>query len=291
MHQSYIICPLCNSNDEKQIIHNKLRYEHPGLVYKCLTCDYIFLFPRLADKEQDLYYQTKYRQDYQDNPVSQRFITDTNEALQRIFRICQNKKNPHSILEIGSGSGAFLNIATNYFARAVGVEVDQDSYQFINNKGLKIFNNLDLISQEKFDFIVLFHVLEHLLDPIGFLSKLRLMLNDNGKIIIEVPNVDDSLISIYDIKEFKDFYFCSAHVSYFSAKTLKYCLEQSKINNQISFVQRYDVYNHINWLKNKQPGDLETSLKIFSEKMCKAYSADLINNSVADTLWAVGYAN
>ena len=40
----------------------------------------------------------------------------------------------------------------------------------------------------------MFHVLEHIEKPIDFLKNLKQLLNENGKIYIEVPNVDDVMI-------------------------------------------------------------------------------------------------
>ena len=130
-------------------------------------------------------------------------------------------------------------------------------------------------------------MLEHLLDPVSFLKDLKKLLNKHGKIIIEVPNIDDALISFYNIDEFKNFYFCSAHVSYFSEKTLMNCIKQAGLIGKISQVQRYDLYNHLHWLKYRIPQNFLEQPNIFSKSTLKAYECDLISKKIGDTLWGV----
>jgi 2-polyprenyl-3-methyl-5-hydroxy-6-metoxy-1,4-benzoquinol methylase len=48
-------------------------------------------------------------------------------------------------------------------------------------------------SNEKFDLIILSHVLEHLLNPSVFLKKIKSILSDNGILYIEVPSLEGIL--------------------------------------------------------------------------------------------------
>ena len=48
-----------------------------------------------------------------------------------------------------------------------------------------------------FHIVVLFHVLEHVLDPVSFLRSLSQVLRPDGRLVIEVPNVADILVVVY----------------------------------------------------------------------------------------------
>ncbi|MBX9977180.1 MAG: methyltransferase domain-containing protein, partial [Alphaproteobacteria bacterium] len=159
--------------------------------------------------------------------------------------------------------------------------------KFLNHKNISVYFDLNDIKDEKFDLIVMFHVLEHLLDPVAFLKNVSCYLKEKGSIIVEVPNVDDALVSFYNINEFKDFYFCTAHVSYFSMKTLGNCLMESGLKGDIFPVQRYNLNNHLHWLMHKKPGVLPEDQQIFSEETLKNYEKDLLSKNLSDTLWAV----
>ncbi len=43
---------------------------------------------------------------------------------------------------------------------------------------------------DKFDIIIMHHILEHVTDPVGVLSKCKDLLNDGGKLILSVPNAN-----------------------------------------------------------------------------------------------------
>ena len=222
------ICVLCQGNDSSSsLVHEKLRYGHPGKIYRCSDCGLVFLYPRLTEDEQKKYYAQQYRDDYEEISVEKRFSNDMAEAEKRLLRIKDIAPPSGSLLEIGSGSGAFLYLSSQYFNMVSGVELDVRAQEFLRKKSLNIYSDLNEISGKKFDVIVLFHVLEHLLEPVKFIQMLGQFLNENGKLIIEVPNVNDALVKFYDINAFKDFYFCSAHLCYFSPKTLKFCLKQA----------------------------------------------------------------
>lgn len=107
-------------------------------------------------------------------------------------------KNTHKILEIGSGQGQ----ATYWFEQlghvVLGLEPDAQNVTLINSK-LKNSKCVvgfaeDFSIDEKFDSIWISHVLEHLIDPIGFLNKIQHNLNENGFVFIEVPNCTNPLI-------------------------------------------------------------------------------------------------
>jgi 2-polyprenyl-3-methyl-5-hydroxy-6-metoxy-1,4-benzoquinol methylase len=284
-------CPLCNDKAPKKLVHSKLRYGDYGSIQQCDECDYVFLFPRLSEEEQKAYYTNEYRRSYEDPSVQERFITDFPEAIRRLNHVLQSNQQAQSLLEIGVGSGAFLSLARSYFGTTVGIELDKETHSFLKQKNFEIHEDLRSLKDRKFDVIVLFHVLEHFLDPIEFLNQLKQHLSPNGYIYIEVPNINDMLISQYNIEEFKDFYFCSAHLSYFSKKTLEYTLEKSGMKSVVSYIQRYDISNHLNWLLNKKPGGMPQNQNIFSKVTIDAYAEDLKAKGFTDTLWAVAKLN
>lgn len=278
-----LLCPLCENSECIKLLHSTLRYACPSKVYQCTKCSFTFLYPMPNQEELNNYYRNQYRIEYQDISVQERFCDDLAEASARLQRIENEFKMTSALLEIGSGSGAFLSLAKEKFGYVAGIEPDTNTTKFLKEKKLNIFTNLREVKEKHFDLIVLFHVLEHLPHPVTFLKDLTNCLNDGGKIIIEAPNVDDALVSFYNIEEFKNFYFCSAHLSYFSKKTLEICAHKAGLDGKISQIQRYDLNNHLHWLKFKKPGILPKN--IFSETTMNSYKKDLISQEIGDTLW------
>lgn len=96
------------------------------------------------------------------------------------------------ILEIGCGEG---NFATNFTdVEYWGVEPVTQHAKAAEKKGFKILNGLyenveDKIPDAYFDLIACNDVIEHMLDPIGFLRDVKKKLKPTGKLIASIPNI------------------------------------------------------------------------------------------------------
>ena len=138
---------------------------------------------------------------------------------------------------------------------------------------------------EKADIVTMFHVLEHLKDPIESLKEIKKYLNPNGKIIIEVPNSNDALLKLYRSKSFANFVFWSCHLFVYNPKNLKQIVQKSGLKvKKIRYIQRYSLMNHMYWLlKHKAGGH-----KIWAKYDCKlfntAYSFFLKLTKTTDTI-------
>lgn len=95
------------------------------------------------------------------------------------------------ILEIGSGFGGVLyGLGHLMQANTVGLEVDESARRFQASLGL---STLDAYSDDvealrgQFDFVLLSHVLEHMLDPSVFLEYATQFVRPGGLLLVEVP--------------------------------------------------------------------------------------------------------
>ncbi len=104
------------------------------------------------------------------------------------------------------------------------------------------------------DVIFLFQVLEHISNPINFLSQIKEKLVAEGVVIIEVPNLMNPLISLYKISAFKNFWFQKPHLYYFTRGTLKKVIEKAGFTvEKIIYFQEVSFINHINWMLTGKP--------------------------------------
>lgn len=212
-----------------------------------------------------------------------------NDSL-RYFSLFKKYIHNKSILDYGCGYGIFLMLCrkiTNYLN---GVEVSNHCINYIKNKASNI-NIEDKLHKFKktFDIITLFHSLHYLPNQIETLKKLKKKLNKNGKIIIEVPNANDVLISQFKLKSFKDFTFCKESLIWHTEKSLFLFLIHAGYKKiQILKVQRYNLNNHLGWiLKNKPAGHKFFKNLIKDKKILINYSKYLIKNNLNDTLIAI----
>lgn len=94
------------------------------------------------------------------------------------------------LLDVGCGSGSFARLASSRGFDAVGVEpfslgreVDEPRLRLVRGKLEKLAPTLG-----RFDVITMWHVLEHLDDPIPALETLLTLLEPGGIAVISVPN-------------------------------------------------------------------------------------------------------
>jgi len=126
------------------------------------------------------------------------------------------------LLDIGTGTGYFLNEMQQNDWQVAGTEKSHDARKFAENEfGLGIHKTNELFQFEKnrFDVITLWHVLEHIHKLDENMKQLFQLLKDQGKLIIAVPNH-----ASYDARHYKEYwaaYDVPRHLWHFSPKQMK----------------------------------------------------------------------
>jgi 2-polyprenyl-3-methyl-5-hydroxy-6-metoxy-1,4-benzoquinol methylase len=159
---------------------------------------------------------------------------------------------------------------------------------YLNNQGIRCFRTIDECD-EKFDAITLFHTFEHLANPTQWLNKYNDYLNEEGYLIIEVPNANDILLSLYECEKFADFTYWSAHLFLYTKKSLSMIIESTGKYDIISAgqVQRYPLANHLMWLAKGLPGGQVKWEMLNSPELDGAYFDKLKELDMCDTLFFV----
>ena len=101
-------------------------------------------------------------------------------------------KSPGRLLDIGCGNGEFLRFADRFGWHVVGIDFDEGAITAAKSDGLDVrVGGVEILGEdEKFDFISLSHVIEHVYDPVVLLETCRSLLNEGGVLWLETPNVD-----------------------------------------------------------------------------------------------------
>jgi len=106
------------------------------------------------------------------------------EKLVSSFIQASNK----SILDIGSGTGSFLEVLNKNGWHSIGVEPNKKARDLSKNKNAISVESIDKIQSHTFDIITMWHVLEHVVDLEKQFSEFKRLLNPNGTLLIAVPN-------------------------------------------------------------------------------------------------------
>lgn len=130
-------------------------------------------------------------------------------------------------------------------------------------------------------------MLEHVPAPRAFLQELARLLQPGGSIAVEVPNIDDALVTVYPGSVYPAFYYQKAHLFYFSPQTLARLAGDAGLAGPVELVQRYGLRNHLHWLAAGEPDGDRLYGDVVLESADTAYRRSLIDSGRADTLWLV----
>lgn len=254
-------CVLCELTDTLEIIREKLRHGIERKVFRCTSCGLVFLDHQ--EKNLQEFYLKEYRKLY--SPVIGKEV-GAEETFAMYLPFSQNRLAPirhllhpsMRVLEIGSSAGQFLYALRPYAQECMGVEFDEVFAKFTQEKlGLKTYTTpleqTDL-QPESFDLICALEVFEHIEEPLKFLETMRRYLKPGGIIYFEVPNHDDSLLSVFDVPDYRDFYYREPHLFYYSPATLKQMLAKGGFAGTVSASGfEPNMLNQLNWILTGKP--------------------------------------
>jgi 2-polyprenyl-3-methyl-5-hydroxy-6-metoxy-1,4-benzoquinol methylase len=98
------------------------------------------------------------------------------------------------VLDVGCGGGLFLGVLQERGARVLGLDNSEEAARaaWVQNRVPVLLGDLlhAPFARASCGVVTMFHVLEHLPDPGGFLRAARELLKQGGRLVIQVPNRD-----------------------------------------------------------------------------------------------------
>jgi len=276
-------CYICNSTKFLKV--DGIVRDLPNLnILKCNNCGLITL--ESFDHIDDTYYEFGGMRE-EDEYIQDLSNVQLDEDDKKRFNDLKDRIKDKDILDFGAGEGGFLSMCKEVANNVVGLEIDDRARKtIVNHYNIICYKQLkDIPVTTKFDFITLFHVIEHLKDPIDVIKKLSKHLNPNGKIILEFPNADDALLSLYKSDEFSKFTYWSCHLMLYNEDNIKKLLKKASLNCITKQIQRYPLSNHLYWLSNNKPGGHIIWNFLDTKILNKEYEKVLGANGSCDTLW------
>ena len=166
------------------------------------------------------------------------------------------------ILDIGYGRGTFLLKTYSLTKEAYGFEIDNNSNYKFKKTSINLLDNLDSLDAY-FDSIFLFHILEHIPDPLDLLDKCKRLLKVDGSLIIEIPHAGDFILSKLAYNEYTDYILWSQHLVLHTRDSITKLLKYAGFSNIIiKGVQRYPISNHYWWLAKNKPGGHKQNISL-----------------------------
>ena len=161
------------------------------------SLDLLETFPQPSVKELPYFYKSEA---YISHTDSKKSFSDKLYQLVKTFTLKNKLKlvnsfntKEKSILDVGCGTGEFLLTCKKNGWNISGVEPSKNAKKLANAKLFKsdtskIVENIEVLSNQQFDVITLWHVLEHVPNATEYISKLKMLLKPSGVLIVAVPN-------------------------------------------------------------------------------------------------------
>lgn len=221
-----IPCPICSSSERRQISNIGRNFQLLETVI-CTGCGLIHSNPIPSKAELDEFYREQYRSLYKasSEPKLKHILRYAPGALGKLQFMKKYATSEQKILlDVGSGSGEFLFMATKAGLNARGIEPHSGYSRYTKEKlGLDVENTTlesARLENDSVDIINLSHVLEHMPTPLETLCYLHLVLKKGGLLLVEVPD-----ISVCNHAPWTKFHY--AHIYNFNHKTLKALVEKA----------------------------------------------------------------
>ncbi len=205
------------------------------ITVSCSGCGLGRVDPLPSERSLEEWYKEKYRQSYKgiEKPKLKYVLRAARNARERFNWINENTKELKNStqnsrcksLDIGASSGEFVFLMKKLGFDAVGIEPHHGYADYaIKEYDLKILSGalsekIRLIEDKSTSLVTMFHVLEHLPNPVQSLKEISRILAPGGYLYIEVPNATRMTSPHY--------MFFKAHILYFTKKTLINLLNKS----------------------------------------------------------------
>lgn len=215
-----INCAICNINQTSSLF-NVSRYNNSFSVVKCKNCSLIYINPQPEIKTLLDHYSQTYDYSYMHrNKESKKDKSDVSE-------ITKLKPQKGRLLDVGCGTGLFLSAARKRGWEIFGIDVSEKAIKY----GISYFrlpltleDLLNLASDKKYEVITMRHFLEHTTNPEVYIHKANLLLEEDGILLLELPNIK-SFAAIIS-KQVWEWMSPPAHLFFFSSITINLLLKK-----------------------------------------------------------------
>lgn len=249
-------CPICNSSaiqNEINVIDHMITKEE-FTIQKCTDCGFYFTNPRPSEETNSFYYQSD---EYISHSSSKKGIINKlynvvrNYTLKQKRNIIEKLTPERNLLDIGCGTGHFLNECKENGWNVTGLEPDSDARNFTRenfNFETEPIQNLYSKEEKSFNVITMWHVLEHVYHLQKDVKQIVSLLKKDGYLVIAVPNRKSLDANLY--KTYWAAYDVPRHLYHFSENDVKNLISQKGLQHIKTLPMKFDSF-YISMLSEK----------------------------------------
>lgn len=276
--KTYTNCPVCNGTTFNQHIACK---DNTGSnetfnIVKCAECNFAFTNPIPLESEIGRYYDSDEYISHSNTSkglVNYLYQKVRNHTLDKKVILLKTLGTGKSLLDIGCGTGEFMDRANKHSYLVQGIEPSESARKQVKKNFSLLVNqesHLANLAGQSFDFITMWHVLEHVYHLNDRMAELKRLIKKDGHIIIAVPNLES-----YDALKYKEHwaaYDVPRHLYHFSEKDIKTLANNHGLEVIQTLPMKFDSY-YVSMLSEKY--------KNGSQNLISAFLTGLKSNSTA----------
>ena len=192
-------CLVCGSTDLAVLLSAKdhLVSGKNFVLKRCSVCGFTFTADPPDEKDIAKFYLSE---DYISHSDKKQSLTDRvyhlarNYMLRKKYNLVRkvSGRKTGTLVDIGSGTGYFADYMNGNGWNVKGIELSEHAREYsISRFSLTVVSPSEVteIKDGSVDCVTLWHVLEHLYDPVMWLKEIRRILKDDGKCLIALPNI------------------------------------------------------------------------------------------------------
>ena len=249
-------CPICDgeSNSPFLICKDNTVSKESFNIVSCNNCGFKFTNPIPEENKIGDYYKSEeYISHSNTNKglVNKAYQTVRNITLKQKESLISEGKSKGILLDIGCGTGEFLNFCVQHGWKGEGIEPDESARKLGKENYNLMVNSeerLSSIKDKSADVITMWHVLEHVYHLKDRVKELKRILKDDGSIFIAVPNYES-----YDAMKYKEHwaaYDVPRHLYHFGKPDIKRLMENEGMKVESISPMKFDSF-YVSMLSEK----------------------------------------
>ncbi len=238
-------CPCCGGSKFSEFLRGKISAEHEnqklgdwreffyggrqflGEVFECVDCQFQFL-ANPSEAAGKFYFDAEV-DDYL--ALEGQRLNYFQRLRKQVVNTAPQAANTTFLADYGCGSGSWLSLWEQAQKR-VGVEVNPEFLQRFEAMGIEGTDDTYSIPDNAQCILSAFDYLEHVTDPIGFLTEMKSKLeNNDGMVLLGVPDMGKIASRLLGLRYYL---YCPMHFNYFTKKSLHLLCQSVFPDHQIN---------------------------------------------------------
>lgn len=286
-------CEICGEDDWGVVHDGDIRngaFENQnanGMVAQCHSCG----VQRLAERycpSAGIYETDEYRSKLKTGLDSQSYFITHDEfqvfSHQAMWPLHFRGLN---IADVGCAGGSFLDTVRGQANKVVGIEPFSEYHPSLRARDIQTYPYVADACVDhawQVDLATSFQVIEHVENPLAFLSEIKRLLKPNGSVVLSTPNRDDVLMQLLP-DAFPSFFYRVVHRWYFDADSISQVASRAGFDVvDVKHIHRYGMSNALSWLRDRMPTGHKKldGITPMADNLWKSY---LENTGQSDTIY------